>query len=354
MRNGDHIAQITEIHTVNIWGNSTFVSVDVKDMDALSLETGQIYRTEVTSTFVQDSTNWCIGPPLTRSEKRLLPDGTNTTRSASWVVPPAECRVTQETLEPGGGNLLSLVTDIGHDTCGNVDQLTTQPAGTTGQARVTSINYGSRCQRPETITNPENHVSNTAYNWPLALQATQTDPNGLVTTLTYDGFGRLTRLLRPDGSPTGTGVRFALTACSAGNSWCGKNSGARVKVTRTERSTTDSVLRTDEQFLDGFGRLRWTHIESLESGPAIVEMLYDAFGRVSQQTQPYFAGGAVYATVLTRDLIGRVTSSNAPISETQTSGRITGFAYEGRNLRVTDPGNQITSRISNVLGQLRS
>ncbi|MGH8221387.1 MAG: RHS repeat-associated core domain-containing protein, partial [Woeseiaceae bacterium] len=71
-------------------------------------------------------------------------------------------------------------------------------------------------------------------------------------------------------------------------------------------------------------------------------------------TQPYFTGGAVYATVLTRDLIGRVTSSNAPISETQTSGRITGFAYEGRNLQVTDAGAQITTRTSNVLGQQRS
>ncbi|MGH8222468.1 MAG: SpvB/TcaC N-terminal domain-containing protein, partial [Woeseiaceae bacterium] len=353
-RNGDHITQVTETHTVNTWGNSTFVSVDVKDMDALSLESGQIYRTEVTSTFVQDVTSWCIGPPLTRSEKRLLPDGTNTIRSASWVVPPAECRVTQETLEPGGGSLLSLVTDLRYDACGNVDQLTTQPAGTTGQARVTTISYGSRCQRPETITNPENHVSNIAYNWPLALPATQTDPNGLVTTLTYDGFGRLTRLLRPDGSPTGTGVRFALTACTAGNSWCGKNSGARVKVTRTERSITDTVLRTDEQFLDGLGRLRWGHSESLESGAAIVETLYDAFGRPIQQTQPYFAGGAVYATVLTRDLIGRVTSSNAPISESQTSGRITGFSYEGRTLEVTDPGTLITTRTSNVLGQQRS
>ena len=350
IRNGDQITQVTETRTVNTWGNPTFVSVDVKDMDSLSLETGLVYRTEVTSTYVEDQTSWCIGPPLTRSEKRILPSGTNTTRSVNWVVPPAECRVTQETLEPGGGSLLSLVTDVGYDSCGNVHQITSQPAGTSGQGRVTTIDYGSRCQRPETITNAESHVSTFAYNWPLALPATATDPNGLATILTYDGFGRLTRKQRPDD----TGVRFALTACTSGNGWCGKNSGARVEVTRTERSNTDAVLRTDEAFLDGLGRTRWTHTASLESGPAIIETLYDAFGRVSQQTQPYYSGGAVFATVLTRDMIGRVTSLDAPISEGQTSGRITGYQYQGRNVLVTDPGTQITTRTSNVLGQLLS
>lgn len=354
VRNGDHITQVTETHTVNTWGNSTFVSVDVKDMDALSPETGQIYRTEVDSTYVENQTNWCIALPETRDETRILPLGAGSeTRSVSWQVDQVQCRVDREIIEPGGGNLVSLVTDIDYDACGNVNSVSSYPAGLSAQARVTAIDYShdsGRCQRPEKITNPEGHVSYIEYDWPLALPDTQTDPNGLITTPTFDGFGRLTRQVRPDG----TGVRFALTACTSGNNWCGKNSGARVKVTRTERSNVDNVLRTDEQFLDGLGRVRWTHAESLESGAAIVETLYDAFGRVSQQTQPYFAGGGVYPTVLTRDLIGRVTSRNAPISEAQTTGRITGFTYEGRILEVTDPAVKITTRLQSVLGQLKS
>jgi RHS repeat-associated protein len=350
VRNGDPITQVTETHSVNTWGNSTFVSISAKDTDTLSLETGLIYTTEVTSTFMENSTDWCIGPSLTRSVKKILPGGTNATRDASWQVTSADCRVTQETIEPGAGSAISLVTDLDYDTCGNVNLVVSEPAGTTGQERTTNIDYGSRCQRPETITNPEGHVSSLAYGWPLALPSTQTDPNGLEVDFEYDGFGRLTHELRPNG----TGVRFALTACTSGNSWCGKNNSARVKVTRTERNTSDAVLRTDEQFFDGLGRARWSHSDSLESGPSIVETFYDALNRVTARTQPYFAGGQVYVTTYQPDLIGRIKEIDAPISETAVSGRITGLAYEGRNLEVTDPENFTTTRRSNVLGHLRA
>lgn len=349
-KDGDPITEITENHTVNVFGNSTFISIESKDLDAVSPEYGSVWRTEITSTFLENQSTWCIREPLTRSEKRILPGGAFQTRAASWTVAATECRVTQEVVEPGAGSTLSLITDVGYDSCGNVSSMSAYPAGTTGQQRTTSLAYGTRCQRPETISNPLSHASTIGYNWPLGLPSVQTDPNGIPVTLEYDGFGRLTRQIRPDG----TAVRFALTACTAGNSWCGKNSGARLKVTRTERSTLDGVLRTDEQFLDGLGRQRWSHSASLESGPAIVETVYDVFGRPSQQTQPYFAGSPVYATSYTRDLVGRVTQVDAPIDEATPSGRITAFAYEGREFKITDPRNFTTTRRSNVIGQLRA
>jgi RHS repeat-associated protein len=127
----------------------------------------------------------------------------------------------------------------------------------------------------------------------------------------------------------------------------------RLRATQSFRDISNAVIRSEELFLDGFGRARWIHSDSLESGPAIVETAYDAFGRPSAQSQPRFQGGLVYATTYTRDLIGRVTQINAPISESQTSGRITGFAYEGRDLKVTDPMGNTTTRRSNVIGRLR-
>jgi len=350
VKNGNLISEITETHTVNTYGNSTFIAIDARDKDSGSPEFNSVYRTEITASYMENETNWCIGPPLTRSEKRILPGGANETRATAWEVAAAECRITRETVEPGAGSALSLVTDIGYDSCGNVNSVSSYPAGQQSLARTTGINYGTRCQRPEIVTNPENHSSIIAYDWTLAVPTTLTDPNGVVTTQEFDGFGRL----RQRNNPDLTDVFISLTACNSDNSWCGKDSTVRVKVSQAMRNSSDVTIRTDAQFLDGFGRARWVQSDSLESGPAIVETAYDAFGRPSAQSQPRFIGGTVYPTTYTRDLIGRVTQINAPISESQTSGRITGLAYEGRDLKVTDPKGNATTRRSNVIGQLRA
>ncbi len=350
LKDGALITEVTETHTVNTSGNSTFVAFDVKDKDVLSPETGSIYRTEITSTFTENTTDWCMAAPLTRSEKRILPGGTNQTRAFAWQVATAQCRVTQETVEPGGGSLLSLITDLGYDTCGNINSNSSYPSGQSGLARTTSINYGTRCQRPESVTNPLNQTSTIAYNWPLALASVFTDPNSIPIGFSYDGFGRLIRRDNPDG----TDATFTLSACSAGNSWCGKNSAARLKVSQAIRNTSDATIRTDEQFLDGLGREHWAHSDSLESGPSIIQTDYDAFGRPSASSQPHFLGGTIYPTIYARDLIGRVTQVNAPIGVGSPTGRITAFAYEGRDLKVTDPKGAITTRRSSVIGQLRA
>jgi YD repeat-containing protein len=248
--------------------------------------------------------------------------------------------VTKETVAPGAGSALSLVTDISYDTCGNVNSISSYPAGQSGQARTTTLGYGTRCQLPESITNPLNQTSNIAYNWPLALPSSHTDPNGIATGLIYDGFGRLKQRNNPDL----TDVVFSLTACTAGNGWCGKTSAARMKVTQVARTTSDAVIRTEEQFVDGSGRVRWSHSDSLESGPAVVATLYDAFGRPTARSQPYFTGGGIYWTQVTYDLIGRPTQQDAAIDESSVSGRITGFAYEGRDLKITDPRTFFTTR----------
>lgn len=173
VKNGLLITEVTENHTVNTLGNTTFATLAIDDEDLSSPEVGSSWRTEVTATYSEDQTNWCVAVPTSRSDKRILPGGTFATRTTNWAVAGVQCRVTQETLEAGAGSALSLVTDLGYDTCGNLSQVTTAPAGTTGQERVTALNYGARCQRPESITNALGQISTIAYNWPLALPSTR-------------------------------------------------------------------------------------------------------------------------------------------------------------------------------------
>jgi YD repeat-containing protein len=114
-------------------------------------------------------------------------------------------------MAPGQGSSLSLVADIGYDSCGNVNSVSSYPAGQSSLARATTLNYGTRCQRPETITNPLNQMSTVIYNYALGVPTTQMDPNGLALLNEYDGFGRPTRIRRPDQTAT----RLALTACTS-------------------------------------------------------------------------------------------------------------------------------------------
>jgi hypothetical protein len=252
IKNGNEITRITETRTVNTFGNPTFVSIDTVDEDVSSPTVGETYRTEITTAHVEDTATWCLPLPTSRSEKRILPGGTNETRATSWTV--VDCRVTQEVIEPGGGSTVSMTTDIDYDNCGNVDSVSSYPTSDPTQARTTTINHGTRCQRPETITNPLSQATLIAYDWRFAQPSTQTDPNDVVVTAEYDTFGRVSRILQPDGTAT----RFALTACNAGNGWCGKDNSVRFKIAQTARNTTDGILRTDEQYYDGAERVRFS------------------------------------------------------------------------------------------------
>jgi RHS repeat-associated protein len=343
-KNGSLITEITEIHTVSALGNTTAATVTTVDKDSGSSEYGYSYLTEFAATYTEDTTNWCLALPTSRSETRTLPDATSQTRAIAWTVSGSACRVTQEVVEPGQGSTLSLVTDVEYDSCGNVDLVSTYPAGQSGSARTTTIDYGSRCQRPESITNPENETWTLEYKYTLGLVSSLTDPNGIEAQFEYDSFGRMSRQLNPDGTAT----RVALAACNSGNSYCDKDSSVKLKVTQTARNTSDAVLRTDERYLDGVGRARWAHSDSLESGAAMIETEFDAFGRISQRSQPRYAGGSTFWTTIEYDLLGRPTEIVAPVD------RITAIAYEGRNIKVTDPLGNITSRVSDVIGQLRA
>ncbi len=341
------ITEFIDTRTVNPLGNTLSAEVRIIDRDPGSLEPSYEYKTTVTAAYNEDQGNWCLSIPTSRAETRTLPDLTSRTRTTQWVV--NACRVTQETIEPGAGSMLSLVTDLGYDSCGNVASITSYPAGQSGSGRTTTINYGTRCQLPETITNPLGHQSKIEYNWALGLPSAYTDPNEVgetspkKTQVFYDGFGRESRIVRKDGTAT----RVTLTKCDSGNGWCGKSDNAiRLQITRTERDFYDVILRTDEEFLDGFGRERFSHMGSLESGPSIIETRYDAFGRPIQRSQPYFIAQPVYWFVWQRDLLGRITLETAP------GNRVTTWSYAARTVTTTDPLNVTTARRHSVLDQL--
>jgi RHS repeat-associated protein len=351
-KNGLWIRQTTDARTVNGWGNTTSGSTTVVDKDVGSPRYGESHVTSVTAGYSENATTWCLALPTSRSETRYLPNGGGSqTRLTHWTVDASvSCRTTQEVVEPYESSDRSLTTNLGYDSCGNISSVSTSPSGLPGLARTTTIDHGSRCQRPVTLTNALGQAGTLGWDYARGVLTSESDPNGLSTQREYDGFGRLTRERGPDLA----GLRLELAACDAGNGYCGQDSDVRLRVTQTARDTADAVLRTDELFLDGLGRVRFAHMASLESGASIVETRYDALGRVSQRSQPRFAAGTTYWMNYSYDLLGRIAQENVPIDQGQPSGRVTGYAYEGVLRKVTDPLGNTRSRVHDALGQLRA
>ena len=162
----------------------------------------------------------------------------------------------------------------------------------------------------------------TAYT-ALGAPATRTDPNGRVTSYTYEASGRLIRTTHPDGTSTQ-------------QAWDAK--GRRISVTNEEGQVTTFGY-------DGLGRL-----VTIAGLPGDATYAYDEAGNVVRQTD---ALGRI--TTVAYDALNRATERRYPGGETERYaydavgnlvastdglGRVTTFAYDAtdRLTRKTLPG----------------
>jgi RHS repeat-associated protein len=198
-----------------------------------------------------------------------------------------------------------------------------------------------------TITNAASHVTTitdyNAHGQPLSI----TDPNGLVTTLTYDTLGRL-------ASRTAGGETTAYTYDAVGQ---------LTRVTLPDTSyldyTYDDAHRLT-QIDDNLGNrvaytLDWMGNRTQEDVRDPLNVLtqtrsrvYSSLSRLSQDI-----GAASQTTTYTYDSQGNVTAVNGPLSG---AGDTVGYTYDflNRLTRMTDPGSGQTDYAYNPLSQTTS
>ena len=223
----------------------------------------------------------------------------------------------------------------GHDSFGNVVSTTVQncpglaAAGTSVLANRLDTNaYVAAGQSsaglfPNTQTNAAGHVEQLQHHNAFGLPTRVQDPNGLVTQYTYDSFGRRLKAVHPDGNLTHWRYDYcASQAPSSGTIPLPQDPGA---------CPIGAVLRVSEVptatagVVNGASRVTYFDAQSREiqtqtlqfatvGSPrwAIVSTQYDALGRVSQKSAPYFAGDTPTHTTFTHDALGRVTREETP------------------------------------------
>ena len=303
---------------------------------------GESHEKSTTNTFTNDSSNWLLGQLTQAVITHTNPDNTALVRTNEFSYDPITGLLTKETTEPN--DPLAVSTEYRYDSFGNRIQTT---LSTDGEAnRVTRTEYDNQGQFPTDSYNAKDHHETYSYDTRFGQVTHQTDPNGLETTWTYDGFGREAREVRPDGVNTTRSWHWAVD-CSdvpANGYYC---------VTETRDGESPITVHYDR-----LGReLRTVSIgfngDEDNGGTArtvYTDQVYDHLGRLAKHSRAYFAGDRIYWAEHQYDILGRKTESK--IAGTDGQFTTTTTAYHGLVTRETNAEQHSKKTTQNVLGQV--
>ncbi len=326
------------------YGNATQIAASVSDGSS---------RT-ATNTFNNDTTNWFIAE-LTSSTAQSIVGSSNLTRVSCFQYDSSSGLVTREVIEPVS------TTNCTYSSNGVQTDYTLDAYGHRTQATVSGPNITTRSTTAsydalgEFQTGDCNALSQ-CENWTYTSQASQsfgvptshTGPNGLTTSWSYDTFGRVTQENKPDG----TIAVYHYYYCNGVNGGTAGCETLGAYDARTYSYASDGVTQnapTRMTDFDALGRVIMTYVQGFDGNFIEVWTKYDANGRVSQTSRPFFGccTSNFYWTNYTYDDLGRVTQT------TQTNGRVDTDSYNGLTSSVTiDSGgkNQTTSTTLNAQG----
>ncbi len=145
-------------------------------------------------------------------------------------------------------------------------------------------------------------TDNGLYGQPMSV----IDPNGAVTIMEYDTFGRPTKIKDPYGTTAAYGTR------SISYENFGTVNSQKVVTYTTVDYATSAVIWT-ETYFDGFGRTIKTRAQGPDNKVIATTTTYDTRGAISQSSLPYFEGSATTPSRSFKyDPMGRVTETTNP------------------------------------------
>ncbi len=233
-----------------------------------------------------------------------------------------------------GDTEYELVTTQGYDAHGN--RTSTTVAGVNVASRNESALDFVDNRYPGKLRNALNHETEVTYDLRFGLPQQVTDPNGRVTRISYDAFGREVQRITPDDVAINTSYAFCdVLICALVN---GILPAYRIQ-------TSSALVPTRTSYRDQLGREVRTEVASFLGTEVIrQDTYYDAQGRVEQVTAPYFSGAAPAFTVLSYDLRQRVIETQRPDG----SATAVDYAVDSVNNTVTVT---VTEALRNAQGQ---
>ncbi len=341
---GTGVSSTTATNIIDVFGTAVRRDLVTIERSKGSNPGAAHFETTTLAGVVNDTVNWCLGRPATAQVTRwhTLPGGAQVTRSFGQAWDYVRCRVMQQVVEPSS-DTLRVTTDLAYDAYGNPGTVSTTPAAQ--PVRATSYTWAENGRFLRTTTNPEGHVETIAWDSALAQPVAITSPNGLVTNLQYDDFGRPIRQSGPDG--TSTTVMRAF--CGASCVW----PGTSFIVSSTKRGNGDAQVSTLETGYDIHGREVYARRERPGGSQSFRVLGYDSRGLVARESLPAPCCAAPGSWVVhAYDALGRRISTERPTSQSVATPVVNRWSHDGLVVTATDPLGRATTHRLDALGRV--
>jgi RHS repeat-associated protein len=254
---------------VDAYGNATSI-VELKGPSE-TYAPATHYRTTTTHSFSNDTTNWLLGRATSEVTLNESPNG-NATRTTNAGY-DGNGNLVQTVREPGDTGALYLRTTITRDAMGM--PTASASCSYSNSCRSATIGYDADDLHIASKTNALGFTSTTTWHAGLDATLAESDVNSLSATFDHDGFGRLRKVTRPDGTFT---TYDSVDCRMYGYSTCDtttNSDGSVFKVTR-----------------DQLGRHDWDGALTLDGTMTYVERIFNGLGNVVEQFRPSFWNGA--------------------------------------------------------------
>jgi YD repeat-containing protein len=342
-------------------GIDAYCNVTSKTDTATEPGGGDVYTTVTATTYLNDAANWLIGLPTLSAVTKSAPGTTSVTRTVSMTYHPGTEDLHVETIEPNIAALRLTTTHVWWPA--GVLRSRTQTwidplDGSTPVRELEHQTYDARFRYVTELRNALGHVTTRTNAEATGALLTQTDPNGLVTTWTYDAWGRKASEARPDLTKTTWDHRQCVHTCD--------NGATRVEITRHWATVSGADLQTlvpEEVFFDKLERKvltrRWDASGAAVYADRIFETVKGRLDRVSRlHTQQQRDTGGRQWVFLGHDDLGRPLWVDEPgaggqrlLSHIDYFGMTT---VRKRPQRADLPQRQQRTEVVNALGKLES
>ena len=198
---------------------------------------------------------------------------------------------------------------------------------------ITRYEYDTKGRYVEKVYNSLNHLMQYTHDAATGNIVSEITPNGQITSYTYDDFGRQTGVTYPTGQSVTLSYQWATDT---------RPTNALFYIL-----TTSTGLPSTKEYYDGFGKVLRTESTGFDGTSIYTSNVYDAKGKVTQSSLPYYAGQQAMARVYTYDSYGRLTIDAGPTS-------IVSYTYSGKTTQAITGTGQVSSKTTDSQGNLIS